>query len=51
VSQPIVTGICHDLAGGAEQIYMTGDLGRMLPDGFMIHLGRKDHMVKIEAIV
>jgi acyl-coenzyme A synthetase/AMP-(fatty) acid ligase len=36
----------HDLA---EQIYRTGDLGRMLPDGFLIHIGRKDLMVKIRG--
>ena len=32
-----------------DSIYRTGDLGRMLPDGFVIHLGRKDHMVKIRG--
>jgi amino acid adenylation domain-containing protein len=35
--------------GGDERIYLTGDLGRMLPDGFLIHLGRKDFMVKIRG--
>ena len=29
--------------------YLTGDLGRMLPDGFLIHMGRKDLMVKIRG--
>ncbi len=32
-----------------ERIYLTGDLGRMLPDGFLIHLGRKDSLVKIRG--
>ena len=32
-----------------EPICLTGDLGRMRPDGFMIHLGRKDFMVKIRG--
>lgn len=32
-----------------EYVYKTGDLGRMLPDGFLIHLGRKDFMVKIRG--
>jgi amino acid adenylation domain-containing protein len=32
-----------------QHIYLTGDLGRMLPDGFLIHLGRKDFMVKIRG--
>ena len=38
-----------DPTGGDERIYMTGDLGRMLPDGFLIHMGRKDFMVKIRG--
>jgi amino acid adenylation domain-containing protein len=37
------------LKGDEERIYRTGDLGRMLPDGFVIHLGRKDSMVKIRG--
>ncbi|MCH7625869.1 MAG: non-ribosomal peptide synthetase [Chloroflexi bacterium] len=28
------------------RIYLTGDLGRKLPDGCLIHLGRKDFQVK-----
>ena len=38
-----------DPHGGDEQIYLTGDIGIMLPDGFLIHLGRKDLMVKIRG--
>jgi len=38
-----------DGQGAAEHIYLTGDLGRMLPDGFVVHLGRKDLMVKIRG--
>ena len=38
-----------DPTGGDERIYLTGDLGRMLPDGFVLHLGRKDFMVKIRG--
>jgi amino acid adenylation domain-containing protein len=38
-----------DKAGGDERVYLTGDLGKMLPDGFLIHLGRKDLMVKIRG--
>jgi amino acid adenylation domain-containing protein len=38
-----------DPSGGDERIYLTGDLGRMLPDGFLIYLGREDLMVKIRG--
>lgn len=39
----------RDSHGGEEGIYLTGDLGKMLPDGFLIHLGRKDSLVKIRG--
>lgn len=29
--------------------YYTGDLGRMLPDGCLVHLGRKDQRIKIRG--
>ena len=32
-----------------EQIYMTGDLGRMTLDGCLMHLGRKDSQLKIRG--
>jgi amino acid adenylation domain-containing protein len=35
--------------GGAKRIYLTGDLGRILPDGRLVHLGRKDFQVKIRG--
>jgi amino acid adenylation domain-containing protein len=38
-----------DPSGGDKRIYMTGDLGRMLPDGCLIQLGRKDFQVKIRG--
>jgi amino acid adenylation domain-containing protein len=38
-----------DPCGGDEVIYHTGDLGKMLPDGFLIHLGRKDNQLKIRG--
>ncbi|MFC1716327.1 AMP-binding protein [Candidatus Poribacteria bacterium] len=34
-------------AGGDERIYLTGDLGRMLPNGCLMFLDRKDSQVKI----
>ncbi|BAZ32051.1 amino acid adenylation domain-containing protein [Cylindrospermum sp. NIES-4074] len=38
-----------DFQGGGERIYCTGDLGRMEPDGCLIHMGRKDFQVKIRG--
>src|SRR5262249_20692197 len=32
----------RDSTAGDEQLYLTGDIGRMLPDGCLVHLGRKD---------
>ncbi|MEE8113645.1 MAG: AMP-binding protein, partial [Nitrososphaerales archaeon] len=39
-----------DPNGGDQRIYLTGDLGRMLPDGLLEHLGRKDLRVKIRGL-
>ena len=39
-----------DPNGGDRRIYLTGDLGRMLPDGCLEHLGRKDFQVKIRGL-
>ena len=38
-----------DPEGGDKQIYLTGDLGRTLPDGCLEHIGRKDFQVKIRG--
>jgi amino acid adenylation domain-containing protein len=38
-----------DPKGGDERIYRTGDLGRMLPDSCLEHLGRKDSQVKVRG--
>jgi len=38
-----------DPKGGQERTYLTGDLGQFLPDGLLVHLGRKDLMVKIRG--
>ena len=32
-----------------QKIYRTGDLGRFLPDGSLVFLGRRDHQVKIRG--
>jgi thioesterase domain-containing protein/acyl carrier protein len=34
---------------GSQQLYRTGDLGRLMPDGCLINLGRKDFQVKIRG--
>jgi len=39
-----------DPNGEGRRIYLTGDLGRMLPDGCLEHLGRKDFQVKIRGL-
>ena len=38
-----------DPKGSDQRIYLTGDLGRMLPDTCLVHLGRKDSRVKIRG--
>src|SRR6185503_2120343 len=38
-----------DPQGGNNRLYFTGDLGLMLPDGCLIHKGRKDFRVKIRG--
>ena len=38
-----------DPEGGERRVYMTGDLGRMLPGGLLAHVGRKDFQVKIRG--
>ena len=44
-----VSKFLGDPSENAERVYLTGDMGRMLPDGMVIHLGRKDCMVKIRG--
>ena len=39
-----------DPEGGDNRIFLTGDLGRFLPDGTLEHIGRKDTMVKIRGL-
>ncbi len=28
---------------------LTGDVGRMLPDGSLVHLGRRDRLIKVRG--
>ena len=39
----------EDSDGGDERVYCTGDLGRILPDGCLEFLGRKDSQVNING--
>jgi len=38
-----------DPEGGDRRLFRTGDLGRLLPDGCLLHLGRCDFQVKIRG--
>ncbi|MGH6875211.1 MAG: non-ribosomal peptide synthetase, partial [Aestuariivirgaceae bacterium] len=38
-----------DPSGNGNRLYFTGDLGLMLPDGCLIHKGRKDFRIKIRG--
>jgi amino acid adenylation domain-containing protein len=38
-----------DPAGGRARLYRTGDLGRRLPDGMIVHVGRKDAVPKLRG--
>ena len=35
--------------GTGERLYRTGDLGRLLPDGCLVYLGRKDYQFQIRG--
>jgi amino acid adenylation domain-containing protein len=43
------TAFLPDPEGGDRHLFRTGDLGRMLPDGCLLHLGRRDFQVKIRG--
>ena len=38
-----------DPRDASMRLYKSGDLGRFLPDGAIMHLGRKDNMVKVRG--
>ena len=44
----LTRGVFLPIKGG-KRIYRTGDIGRMLPDGCLLCLGRKDSQVKIRG--
>lgn len=45
----ITTKVLTHSNNDKERTYLNGDIARMLPDGFLIHMGRKDFMVKIRG--
>jgi amino acid adenylation domain-containing protein len=47
--QPEATRAVYSDAPDGQRDYRTGDLGRLLPDGNLEHLGRKDFLVKIRG--
>ena len=50
--QPELTGskfLPDPDGGGGARIYHTGDLGYMLPDGCLVHVGRKDFQIKVRG--
>jgi len=49
--RPDLTRGCFHTGQGADnrRMYRTGDLGKFLPDGSLLHLGRKDFQVKIRG--
>jgi len=38
-----------DLNGSEAKLYYTGDMGLMLPDGCLVHKGRKDFRIKVRG--
>lgn len=40
----------HDEKNPGWQYYKTGDLGKLTPDGQLVHLGRVDNMVKVKGV-
>jgi amino acid adenylation domain-containing protein len=49
--RPELTAVAFmpDPDGGERRIFRTGDQGRLLPDGCLLHLGRSDFQVKIRG--
>jgi len=46
--RPDLTALAYDGEGDTRRFH-TGDMGRMLPDGCLVHVGRKDSQVEIRG--
>jgi acyl-coenzyme A synthetase/AMP-(fatty) acid ligase len=51
LNQPELTAAAFlpDPEGGERRIYLTGDLGRRNSDGSLVHMGRRNSMVKVRG--
>jgi sugar O-acyltransferase (sialic acid O-acetyltransferase NeuD family) len=47
--EALTRGKFVQIGANRTSVYLTGDLGRLEPDGCLIHLGRKDFQVKIRG--
>jgi sugar O-acyltransferase (sialic acid O-acetyltransferase NeuD family) len=47
--EPLTRSKFIQLGGDTVPVFLTGDLGKLEPDGCLIHLGRKDFQVKIRG--
>ncbi|GMQ82160.1 MAG: hypothetical protein BMS9Abin05_1604 [Rhodothermia bacterium] len=48
-NRPDLTNSAFELHEDGSRTYRTGDLGKMLPDDCLIHMGRKDRQVQIRG--
>ena len=48
-NKPDLTAQAFELRADGTRGFHTGDLGRMLPDGCLLHCGRKDFQVKVRG--
>ena len=48
-NDPAATAAAFSATGRGLRVYRTGDLGRLRPDGCLMHMGRSDSQVKIRG--
>ncbi len=47
--RPVLTAERAATTPGGERLFRTGDMGRLLPDGSLMHAGRRDFEVKVRG--